>query len=89
MLPQDNDAFESAYAEATAVAPTSTETTAVKAERRAAQQAAFAAGEDQDGAENFMTVGRGGRALNLTSDGVFKTLKTILENRGRKVSFNV
>jgi hypothetical protein len=32
-----------------------------------------------------MTVGRGGRALQLTSEGVTKTLKTIAENRGRKV----
>jgi hypothetical protein len=33
-----------------------------------------------------MTVGKGGRALNLTSEGVFKTLKTINEGRGKKVS---
>ena len=33
-----------------------------------------------------MTVGRGGRTLQLTSEGVFKTLKSIAENRGRKVS---
>jgi hypothetical protein len=32
-----------------------------------------------------MTVGRGGKSLQLTSEGVFKTLKTIAENRGRKV----
>lgn len=32
-----------------------------------------------------MTVGKGGRALNLTAEGVFKTLKTITEGRGRKV----
>ena len=31
-----------------------------------------------------MTIGRGGRALNLTSEGVFKTLREIFEQRGRK-----
>ncbi len=35
-----------------------------------------------------MTVGKGGRALNLTSEGVFKTLKSINEARGKKVSRN-
>jgi translation initiation factor 3 subunit C len=34
---------------------------------------------------DFMTIGKGGKALNLTSEGVFKTLKDILEQRGRKV----
>lgn len=31
-----------------------------------------------------MTIGKGGKALNLTTDGVFKTLREVLEQRGRK-----
>ncbi|KAK4683847.1 translation initiation factor 3 subunit C, partial [Tremellales sp. Uapishka_1] len=38
---------------------------------------------EQDDAD-FLTIGRGGRTLNLTADGVFKTLKEIFEQRGRK-----
>lgn len=32
-----------------------------------------------------MTIGKGGKTLNLTADGVFKTLREIFEARGRKV----
>ncbi len=44
--------------------------------------------EGQEDSADFMTIGKGGKTLNLTSDGVFKTLKEIFEQRGRKVSVN-
>jgi hypothetical protein len=34
-----------------------------------------------------MTVGKGGKSLDLTKEGLFKTLKTVQEARGRKVGF--
>ncbi|WOO77654.1 Eukaryotic translation initiation factor 3 subunit C [Vanrija pseudolonga] len=34
--------------------------------------------------DDFTTIGRGGRQLNLTADGVFKTLRDIFEQRGKK-----
>lgn len=40
-------------------------------------------GEDE---QDFQTIGKGGKALNLTTEGVFRTLKDIYEHRGRKVS---
>ncbi|ORX37992.1 eukaryotic translation initiation factor 3 subunit 8 N-terminus-domain-containing protein [Kockovaella imperatae] len=39
-------------------------------------------GQPDDG--DFMTIGRGGRALNLTADGVLRTLREIVEQRGKK-----
>lgn len=33
---------------------------------------------------DFTTIGKGGKALNLTADGVFRTLREIFEQRGRK-----
>jgi translation initiation factor 3 subunit C len=79
---QDSDAFTQAYNDAVTVVSSKD---AAAAERATRKSAAEAAGGEAT-AEDFMTVGRGGRALNLTSDGVFKTLKSIMESRGRKVS---
>ncbi|WVQ79460.1 eukaryotic translation initiation factor 3 subunit C [Cryptococcus sp. DSM 104549] len=47
------------------------------------KKAATAAAGEGDAAE-FMTIGKGGKTLNLTADGVFKTLREIFEARGRK-----
>ena len=35
--------------------------------------------------QDFMTIGKGGKALNLTTEGVFRSLREIFEQRGRKV----
>lgn len=40
--------------------------------------------EAEDGDEDFMTVGKGGKSLDLSKEGIFKTLKTIQEARGKK-----
>ncbi|KAI5454192.1 Translation initiation factor 3 subunit c [Naganishia albida] len=77
----DSAAFEEAYTDATTVVSAKDTAAAERATRKAAADAA--AGEGTQ-AEDFMTVGRGGRALNLTSEGVFKTLKSIMESRGKK-----
>lgn len=77
----DQEAFEQAYTDATTVVSAKDTAAAARATRKAA---ADAAGEGEAAPEDFMTVGRGGRALNLTSEGVFKTLKGIMESRGRK-----
>lgn len=54
--------------------------TVVKPVKRAVDRTDEGAGDDE-----FMTIGKGGKALNLTPEGVFKTLKDIFEQRGRKV----
>ena len=74
ILDQDSAAYTAAY-DAANVAPV-----APRAPRRAA---ATQDGQADDG--DFMTIGRGGRALNLTADGVFRTLREIVEQRGKKV----
>ncbi|KAL7424904.1 Translation initiation factor 3 subunit c [Cryptotrichosporon argae] len=72
---EDADAYTAAY-NAANVAPK-----AAKPIRAARTEAAD--GEQADDAD-FTTIGRGGRQLNLTADGVFKTLREIVEQRGRK-----
>lgn len=52
-----------------------------KVQKKVARTEAQEGDEDEAG---FATVGRGGRSLNLTADGVFKTLREIFEQRGRK-----
>lgn len=76
----DQDAFQQAYTHATTVVSAKDTAAAARATKKAAAEAA----EGEAAPEDFMTVGRGGRALNLTSEGVFKTLKGIMESRGRK-----
>ncbi|TYJ54720.1 eukaryotic translation initiation factor 3 subunit C [Cryptococcus floricola] len=69
---KDPAAYTEAYNKANAApAP------AKAAKKAPADQAA------EDG-EEFMTIGKGGKTLNLTSDGVFKTLRELFEARGRK-----
>lgn len=48
----------------------------------------FTSSDAEDGAEaadEFLTVGKGGKSLDLSKEGVFKTLKTIYDARGKKV----
>jgi len=40
--------------------------------------------EIEEDDEGFSTVGRGGRTLQFTSEGIFKQLKLIMEARGKK-----
>ncbi|BEI88386.1 uncharacterized protein CcaverHIS019_0111040 [Cutaneotrichosporon cavernicola] len=68
----DPEAYSEAYANA--IIPPKAEKRAVRTEAQ----------EGEDDEAGFATVGRGGRSLNLTADGVFKTLKEIFEQRGRK-----
>ena len=35
---------------------------------------------------DFQTIGKGGKTLNLTAEGTYKTLREIFESRGKKVS---
>lgn len=79
----DPDAFEAAY-EAAVSSGSGNAAAADRETQLRAKEARRAAGEEQQEGDDFMTVGRGGRALQLTSEGVFKTLKSIAENRGRK-----
>ena len=72
---QDPVAYTSTYESANAV----------PAVARAPKKATFAGVDGEDQAD-FMTIGKGGKALNLTTEGVFRTLRDIYEQRGRKVS---
>lgn len=40
--------------------------------------------EDED--EDFMTVGKGGKAIQFTPESIFKHLQVVQEARGKKVS---
>ncbi|WWC73444.1 eukaryotic translation initiation factor 3 subunit C [Kwoniella pini CBS 10737] len=58
---------------------------AVPAPKKAAKKVAIDVdGDIEEQNEDFMTIGKGGKALNLTPEGVFKTLREIFEQRGRK-----
>ncbi|EPQ57410.1 hypothetical protein GLOTRDRAFT_92447 [Gloeophyllum trabeum ATCC 11539] len=73
----DPEAFERAYHAANAPAAA-----APKPERRRAA-AGDAEGEEQPD-EDFTTVGRGGRAMQFTTEGIFKNLQMVQEARGKK-----
>jgi hypothetical protein len=44
-----------------------------------------ARGGDESDDITFTTVGRGGRAMQFTADGIFKHLQAVQEARGKKV----
>ncbi|WWD20075.1 eukaryotic translation initiation factor 3 subunit C [Kwoniella shandongensis] len=48
------------------------------------KKAAAATADGQAESADFMTIGKGGKTLNLTADGILKTLKEVFEQRGRK-----
>lgn len=73
---QDPEAYSSAYDKAN-VAPV------VAKKPKKTDPTGAVAGDDGD----FQTIGKGGRALNLTAEGTFKTLREIFESRGKKVCY--
>lgn len=58
--------------------------TPVKTRRAPTAQAAADGAETPDNEDGFTTIGRGGRQVALTADSVFKTLREIFDQRGRK-----
>jgi len=39
--------------------------------------------------DDFTTVGKGGKAMQFTAEGIFKNLQVIQEARGKKVCHNI
>lgn len=74
---QDPEAYTSTYL----VSTKGPEEVVVKKTKKEKKVAAEEGGE----ADEFLTVGKGGKSLDLSKEGLFKTLKTIQEARGRKV----
>ncbi|KAH9937729.1 eukaryotic translation initiation factor 3 subunit 8 [Amylocystis lapponica] len=76
----DPEAFEREYT--ATVAP---ETVAAPKPKKAKKPAA---GESEDeelqGEDDFMTVGKGGKAMQFTAEGIFKSLQVVQEARGKK-----
>lgn len=63
----------------------SDEEEAAPAPRRTAAQVAFAPTAEEGDDEGFSTVvGKGGRVVQFTPEGIFKQLRTIMESRGKK-----
>jgi translation initiation factor 3 subunit C len=42
--------------------------------------------DDDDEDDTFTTVGKGGKAMQFTPDGIFKNLQLVQEARGKKVT---
>ena len=74
---QDPETFEQTYdaVEQEVVAPP------VKKEKRSTLKEVAVGAEDED----FTTVGKGGKAMQFTSEGIYKNLQLIQEARGKKV----
>lgn len=81
---EDPEAFEAQLVAANAPpAPSAAPAKAVSSGAR--DSAAPAAAADGDAVDDtFQTVGKGGRALAISSEGLFKSLAAIMEARGRK-----
>lgn len=45
------------------------------------------AGSDEEAIDDFTTVGKGGKVMQFTSEGIFKNLQGVQEARGKKVWF--
>lgn len=75
---QDPEGFEREYAAATEIEPAVTK---VRKLRRVAID------DEEEGSENedFTTVGKGGKVMQYTSEGIFKNLQLVQEARGKKV----
>ncbi|KAG5643610.1 hypothetical protein DXG03_000618 [Asterophora parasitica] len=69
---EDPEAFEREYTAVVAPEPTA-------AGKRPAAQAGVAAADDE-----FTTVGKGGKVVQYTSEGIFKNLQAVQEARGKK-----
>ncbi|CAO1616711.1 unnamed protein product [Sympodiomycopsis kandeliae] len=76
----DPEQFEKDLTAASAPAPAPTAARATSDQQAAADGEGDAAVPD----DAFQTVGKGGRALAITSEGLFKSLAAVLEARGRK-----
>ena len=72
---EDPEAYAAAYTKANAAPKV------VKAPKKAAADQ-----EDGEVDADFQTIGKGGKTLNLTAEGTYKTLREIFESRGKKVS---
>jgi translation initiation factor 3 subunit C len=70
---QDPEGFERAYTAAIAVK----EAPIVKKVKKTTTET--------DEPEDFTTVGKGGKAMQFTADGIFKNLQLVQEARGKKV----
>lgn len=83
---KDPEAFEAEFAAAAAPAPPSAAAQAARSARKAERKAngAVPAPGDDDDDDDFQTVGRGGKAVTYTSEGLFKSLAAVMEARGRK-----
>jgi hypothetical protein len=73
---QDPDAFERQYAIAVAL-----ESAPVRGSKKTKKDAEGSGLED----DSFTTVGKGGKAMQYTADGIFKNLQLVQEARGKKV----
>jgi translation initiation factor 3 subunit C len=84
-LDQDPDAFEAEANAASAPAPESAAVIAAGKRKKKLAAADLEAGAAEgEGDDDFQTVGRGGRAMAFTSEGLFKHLAAVMEARGRK-----
>jgi translation initiation factor 3 subunit C len=45
--------------------------------------------DDEEGGQDFTQVGRGGRAMHFTADGIYKNLQLVQEARGKKVGYGL
>ena len=43
---------------------------------------------EEEGGDQFTTVGKGGKAVQFTADAIFKTLQLVNEARGKKVDIS-
>jgi translation initiation factor 3 subunit C len=43
-------------------------------------------GDEEEVQDSFTTVGKSGKAIQYTAEGIFKTLQLVQEARGKKVS---
>ncbi|OBZ68150.1 Eukaryotic translation initiation factor 3 subunit C [Grifola frondosa] len=73
-IKQDPEAFEREYT--ISVQPEPVAPSKVKKARKPSS-------EDEEG-EDFTTVGKGGKAMSFTADGIFKNLQLVQEARGKK-----
>ena len=76
---QDSEAFEREYTAATVTVEAPAASKAKKGKKVA---------EEEDEDEEFTTVGKGGKTIQFTPEGIFKNLQAIQEARGKKVSFD-
>lgn len=78
---KDPEAFQAEFEAANAPAKAAPPAPKAATSTSAAPAAAGAEGQEDDA---FQTVGKGGRALAITSEGLFKSLAAVMEARGRK-----